>query len=99
MPDFAAAVGGTGPDPAKAVFTQSAGALLEQVSRTVFATARETSRYAINGVLLKRNGKKLEMVATDGRRLALSRSELTGSSAKGDSVTCIIPTKALNIMM
>ncbi len=99
MPDFVAAAGGTGPDPAKAVFTQSAGALLEQVSRTVFATARETSRYAINGVLLKRNGKKLEMVATDGRRLALSRSELTGSNAKGDAVTCIVPTKALNIMM
>ena len=99
MPDFGAAVGGTGPDPAKAVFTQSAGALVELVSRTVFATARETSRYAINGVLLKRNGKKLEMVATDGRRLALSRSELTGPSAKGDAVTCIIPTKALNIVL
>jgi DNA polymerase-3 subunit beta len=99
MPDFGAAVSGSGPDPAKAVFTQSAAGLMELVSRTVFATARETSRYAINGVLLKRNGKKLEMVATDGRRLALSRSELTGASAKGDAVTCIIPTKALNIVM
>ncbi len=99
MPDFAAAAGGTGPDPAKAVFSQPASGLMEIVSRTVFATARETSRYAINGVLLKRNGKKLEMVATDGRRLALSRTELTGASAKGESVTCIVPTKALNIMM
>lgn len=99
MPDFAAASGGTGPDPAKAVFSQTAGGLMEIVSRTVFATARETSRYAINGVLLKRNGKKLEMVATDGRRLALSRCELTGASAKGEAVTCIVPTKALNIMM
>lgn len=99
MPDFAAAAGGTGPDPAKAVFSQTAGGLMEIVSRTVFATARETSRYAINGVLLKRHGKKLEMVATDGRRLALSRTELTGASAKGESVTCIVPTKALNIMM
>jgi DNA polymerase-3 subunit beta len=97
MPDFNAAVGGTGPDPAKAVFTQQAGALMDLVQRTVFATARETSRYAINGVLMKREGKKLEMVATDGRRLAVSRAQLTGTSAKGDAVTCIIPTKALNI--
>jgi DNA polymerase-3 subunit beta len=97
MPDFGAAVAGTGPDPAKAVFTQSASAMMELVSRTVFATARETSRYAINGVLLKRDGKKLEMVATDGRRLAVARAQLTGPSAKGDAVTCIIPSKALNI--
>jgi DNA polymerase-3 subunit beta len=97
MPDFAATVAGTGADPAKAVFTQSAAAMLELVSRTVFATARETSRYAINGVLLKREGKKLEMVATDGRRLAVARAQLTGTSAKGDAVTCIIPSKALNI--
>jgi DNA polymerase-3 subunit beta len=97
MPDFAAAAAGTGPDPAKAVFTQGAGALMDLVSRTVFATARETSRYAINGVLMKREGRKLEMVATDGRRLAVSRAQLTGTSAKGDAVTCIIPTKALNI--
>ena len=43
------------------------------IARTIFATAREHTRYAINGVLLKRDGKKLEMVATDGRRLALAR--------------------------
>ncbi|MBY0313533.1 MAG: DNA polymerase III subunit beta [Phycisphaerales bacterium] len=98
MPDFAAAVSGGGPDPAKAVFSHQASALLELVQRTVFATARETSRYAINGVLLKRDGKKLEFVATDGRRLALSRSQLTGANAKGDAVACIVPTKALNIV-
>ncbi len=99
MPDFAAAVAGTGPDPAKAVFTPTAGAMMELVSRTVFATARETSRYAINGVLMKRDGKKLEMVATDGRRLAVARAQLGGASAKGDAATCIIPSKALNIFM
>lgn len=98
MPDFAAAVAGTGADPAKGVFGHTAGAMLELVQRTIFATARETSRYAINGVLIKRDGKKLEFVATDGRRLALSRSQLTGASAKGESITCIVPTKALNIL-
>ncbi len=98
MPDFASAAAGSGPDPAKAVFSHQSSALLELVQRTVFATARETSRYAINGVLLKRDGKKLEFVATDGRRLAVSRSQLTGASAKGETVACIVPTKALNIL-
>jgi DNA polymerase-3 subunit beta len=98
MPDFAAAIAGTGADPAKGLFAHPAGALLELVQRTIFATARETSRYAINGVLMKRDGKKLEFVATDGRRLALARSQLTGASAKGEAITCIVPTKALNIL-
>jgi DNA polymerase III subunit beta len=103
MPDFAAALAGTGADAAKSVFSQSAGALMNLVSRTMFATARETSRYAINGVLLKRDGKKLEMVATDGRRLAVSRAAI-GSQAKGESgpqsanMQCIVPTKALSIL-
>lgn len=100
MPDFAAAVSGSGPDPAKAVFSHTAAGVMDLVARTVFATARETSRYAINGVLMKRDGRKLEMVATDGRRLAVSRSQLAASSKSGkdDSVTCIIPTRALNII-
>lgn len=101
MPDFAAAISGAGPEAAKSVFGLSAGALMDLVSRTVFATARETSRYAINGVLLKRDGKKLEMVATDGRRLALSRTQVPASKGEGksgESVQCIVPTKALNIL-
>ncbi len=102
LPDFGAAISGSGPDAAKTVFAQPAGQLADIIARTVFATARETSRYAINGVLLKRDGKKLEMVATDGRRLALCRATIPGSmggaggtGGKGDAVTCIIPTKAL----
>jgi DNA polymerase III subunit beta len=99
LPDYHAAVAGTGPEPAKGVFAIPAGTLADLVTRTVFATARETSRYAINGVLLRRDGKKIEMVATDGRRLAVSRSTLTGKSAAGDQVQCIVPSKALNIVM
>lgn len=101
MPDFGAAVSGAGPEAAKSVFSVSSGALQDLVQRTVFATARETSRYAINGVLLKRDGKKLEMVATDGRRLALSRTQVPTTKGEGktsESVQCIIPTKALNIL-
>jgi DNA polymerase-3 subunit beta len=101
LPDFAAAISGAaGADQAKAVFTQQAGMLLDLVSKTLFATARETSRYAINGVMLKRDGKKIEMVATDGRRLALCRSTTSGTAkdSSGGAVTCIVPAKALNIL-
>ena len=84
---------------AKATFAHPAGSLLALINRTVFATAKETSRYAINGVLLKRDGKKLEMVATDGRRLALCRSTLKGGDAgTGAAISCIIPTRALNLV-
>lgn len=81
----------------KAGFTQDAATLSGLIARTVFATARENTRYAINGVLLKRDGKRLEMVATDGRRLALTRTHV---SAEKDAqpLSCIVPTKALNML-
>ncbi|MBY0308708.1 MAG: DNA polymerase III subunit beta, partial [Phycisphaerales bacterium] len=88
----------SGPTPPRATFNVPAGTLLRLVNRTSFATARETSRYAINGVLFKRDGKKLEMVATDGRRLALCRASLK-SAGEGSGVTsAIIPTKALSLL-
>ncbi|MGD9689998.1 MAG: DNA polymerase III subunit beta [Phycisphaerales bacterium] len=101
IPEFSSVAGG-GPS-VRSIFTHSAGAMLTLINRTVFATARETSRYAINGVLLKREGKKLEMVATDGRRLALCRSTLKGEAGAGGgkagdgATSCIVPSKALNM--
>jgi len=79
-------------------FTIAAPVLATLITRTVFSTARENSRYAINGVLLRRKGKKLEMVATDGRRLALARGTAETGSAEDESA-CIIPTKALNVVL
>lgn len=73
-----------------------AGQLGRLINRTLFATATETSRYAINGVLFDREGKKLRLVATDGRRLALARGE-AAKAAEGKN-TCIVPNKALNLV-
>jgi DNA polymerase III subunit beta len=99
IPDFQSAVTGTANQPkAKAVFSHPAGLLKTMIARTLFATARENSRYAINGVLLKREGKKLEMVATDGRRLALCRSTVQGDGKDSQAVSCIVPTKALSML-
>lgn len=73
----------------------SAGVLRNLINRTLFAAAAEHSRYAINGVLFERDGKKLRLVATDGRRLAVARGEC---KAKDGKSSCIIPTKALNLI-
>jgi DNA polymerase III subunit beta len=72
--------------------------LHELIARTIFSTARENSRYAINGVLLKRDAKKIEMVATDGRRLAMARGAATVDDDASPGGQCIVPTKALNLV-
>jgi DNA polymerase-3 subunit beta len=83
----------------RASFAVPAGVLMRLIGRTAFATARETSRFAINGVLLKKDGKKLEMVATDGRRLALCRATIKEKGEeKVASTSCIIPTRALGLL-
>ncbi len=85
-------------DIGKPDFTIDAGQITTLIERTRFATARENSRYAINGVLMKRKAKKVEFVATDGRRLAVSRGSCSSIGEKGES-QCIIPSKALNHLM
>lgn len=58
----------------------------------VFAVASENSRYAINGVLIESTGTRLQVVATDGHRLAMN-----GVAAKGDKFSAIVPAKAVKL--
>jgi len=97
--DFPSAPDFPAPDDpnTRGVFQMHAGELENLIARTLFATARETSRYAINGVLLVVRGKKAEMVATDGRRLALAKGAATGGPTDND-IRCIVPTKALSLV-
>jgi len=96
LPAFKGIVAGEGgAPPAKSVFSSTTGTLDTLIARTLFAAARENSRYAINGVLLVREGKKLEMIATDGRRLAKSAATI---DPKGENASCIIPAKALSMI-
>ena len=68
------------------------------IEQCLFATAKESSRYAINGVLWEIKGKKLIMVATDGRRLARCRVNLN-SAPKGDvPENLIVPGKAMSLL-
>ena len=63
--------------------TVDAAELVAGLHVTGLAVARETSRYAINGVLLESDDKGTRLVATDGRRLVVVglhavESEFTG---------------------
>ncbi|MEE2906649.1 MAG: DNA polymerase III subunit beta [Planctomycetota bacterium] len=75
--------------------TIDGGTLVPLVARSLFAAADEHSRYAINGVLFDRHDKKLRLVATDGRRLAVAAGECTKGSGER---RCIVPSKALGLV-
>lgn len=77
----------------------SAGSLRDMIRRTVFATAAETARYSMTGVLWELEGEVIRLVATDGRRLALAQGTATargGHTTKGQ--TPVVPTKAMSLL-
>jgi DNA polymerase-3 subunit beta len=77
----------------------SLSALQKGIGQSLFATAKESSRYAINGILWEIKGKKLLLVATDGRRLAQTRVNL--SSAPEQNVAThniIVPAKTMSLL-
>lgn len=57
------------------------------------ATDPESSRYALGGILLKRSGELLDIVATDSRRLLLVSCNAPHSS--GLEIDTVIPTNAV----
>lgn len=68
-------------------------ALKEMIQKTIFAASTDETRYVLNGVLWQATKGALEMVATDGRRLALiSKKDLVGPKA---DFKVIVPTKIL----
>lgn len=70
-----------------------AGQLRAMIRRTHFAAAKERMRFALNGVLVRVEGETIELVATDGRRLA--RDAGVCSNPSGAALSGIVPTKGL----
>jgi len=69
------------------------------IEQCLFATAKESTRYALNGVLWEIKGKKLSLIATDGRRLARARVSL--ASAPNEQVAAkkiIVPAKTMALL-
>jgi len=82
------------PKADKAGVTIPAAVLHRLINRTVFAITQEESRYALNGALLSFGEGRLQMVATDGHRLALAAVNLD-SETGGEAMKVIVPKKAL----
>lgn len=84
---------------AKADIEVSLGNLQAGIRQCLFATAKESTRYALNGVLWEIKGKKLTLVATDGRRLARCKVNLASAPAEQIAKTkVIVPAKAMNLL-
>ncbi len=77
-------------------FEVTSEALSVLIDRTLFAAARAHSHYAISGVLWEAKGKKLQLVATDGHRLALAKASLPKAAA--GEVSAIVPSKLMNLL-
>ena len=70
--------------------------LKEMLSKTVFAAAREDSRFTLNGVQLQISQQKATLIGTDGKRLSkISASVAIDPSLQGSYV---IPLKAVEEM-
>jgi len=79
-------------------FTIAGGHLKQLIGQTSFATQKDGSRYAFNGVLFSVKGRKVNLVATDGRRLAMAKGDLISDKLPKEGATAIIPVKALNLI-
>ncbi len=77
-------------------FEVSSEALTGLIEKTIFAVARAHSHYAISGVLWEASDKKLQLVATDGHRLALAKASL--AKPAGEAVSAIVPGKFMNLL-
>lgn len=68
------------------------GDFRKMIGKIFFAVSAEESRFQLNGALLKPKSGSLEMVATDGHRLALVETPVAGVE-EGEGV--LVPRKAL----
>ena len=72
--------------------------LADMINKTVFAVSGDDTRPVFNGVLWRIDAKGMEMVATDGSRLACCRLAIDlQEQVQGDQETSVIvPPQALN---
>ena len=70
-----------------------AASLLETVQRVSRAASRDESRPVLTGILVKFEGSRLTMAATDSYRMAVKETELASG---GPELEAIIPARALD---
>ncbi len=75
----------------------SAGTLRQMIRRTLFAAATESARYATTGVLWELEADHFRLVATDGRRLAMTQGPATVHGS-GKATPSVVPSKAMSLL-
>lgn len=80
---------------AAAGFMLPRAVLREMVMRTQFAITGEDTRYFLNGALLVIGPSSMNLVATDGHRLAFVSAERAGEEGASEEVQAILPKKTL----
>lgn len=83
------------PPTASDCYEVDAGALLQAIRRTAFACNDEDSRYAFGGTCFEFDGRKLSMVATDGRAMALCECKADPAGKPKPGGQTIIPAASL----
>jgi len=80
--------------PKTNVISLPASSFRELTHKTCFATSKDSSRWALNGVFLNVEGDILEAVATDSKRLAYFKTQVTNTENVKSGI--IIPSRAMN---
>lgn len=70
--------------------------LIRMITKTTFACSDDETRPALNGVLWQTKGDRMQMVATDGHRLA--KLSIENRKLKGLYEDVIVPPKVLNLI-
>lgn len=81
-------------EPAAHSFTIPESALKHLIEKTSFAMAQQDVRYYLNGILFHVGVDSLEMVATDGHRLAHCKNPASHPAIESD-VQVIVPRKGI----
>ena len=79
----------------------TAGVLRTLIRRTAFAAEKkESTRWAVTGVLWEADGDQVRLVATDTKRLALTSgpAEVHGEPAEGKPHSHLVPLKAVQLL-
>lgn len=82
-------------DTQKAINLEPKG-LKEMIRKTIFATASESTRYALTGLLLEIKKKELRLVGSDGKRLAYIKRK--AESKISQEIKVIIPRKGMALL-
>lgn len=76
----------------------AAGSLRSLIRRVGFAIGKETTRFALQGVLWEADGRDLRLVATDSRILAVSEAPATFHGKAPGKAAHVVPKRAIALL-